>query len=262
VQANEVEALQTKLTKLRTIFAKTIDLEMLDRIAGTALPPQQSAATALPGKRDLQGLRLGVALDKAFQFYYHDNLELLQENGAELIYFSPLEDQYLPHNLQALYLGGGYPEVFAQKLSTNTGMLSEIKKAALGGMPIFAECGGLMYLSAGISDLQESFYPMTGVFNCTTKMTSRLQRFGYCNVQYLGAGTRAHEFHHSNLQAGNAQPNFEYQFQITKPEKNRQWTCGLRYQNVLAGYPHFHFWSEPQFYHQLMDLWMQKTISF
>jgi cobyrinic acid a,c-diamide synthase len=262
VQAEEVDGFSQKLGKLKATFSETIDLKMLESIANKARPTKYTKETALPWKRNLHGLRLGVAFDKAFQFYYRDNLELLQENGAKLLYFSPIEGEHLPKGVQALYYGGGYPEVFARELSNNNQMLSEVKNAAIAGLSIFAECGGLMYLTAGISDLQEVFYPMANVFNCTTLMTSRLQRFGYCNVQYEGVNTCAHEFHHSQLKPATIAPNYRQQFQINKPEKNKQWTCGLQHKNVLAGYPHFHFWSGPQFYHKIIDLWMQKTISF
>ena len=139
-------------------------------------------------------------------------------------------------------------------------MLQELKTAAVRGLPIFAECGGLMYLTKGIEDTEGHFYPMVGVFNCKVQMTGRLQRFGYCNVSYNECVTRAHEFHRSRIVPAAEEPNYIMSYQLTKPEKNKSWTCGLKYKNVLGGYAHFHFWSEPLFYHQIIDLWMQKTI--
>ena len=260
IQPNEIDGFSTKITQLKDILRNTIDLPSLVSIAGNNKFELQSQNIELSWQRDLKGLRIGVAHDNAFQFYYNDNLDLLRNNGAELIFFSPLKDESIPHDINAIYLGGGYPEVFAKELSQNYNMLMSINTAAHSNMPIFAECGGLMYLTEGIIDQQEIFYPMAGIFKCCAKMTSKLQRFGYCNVKYNDSVTSAHEFHNSKLQNIKNAPDFEYQFQIEKPGKNRQWTCGLRYKNVLAGYPHFHFWSEPKFYNQIIDLWMQKTI--
>ena len=260
VQAEEVTGLDEKIEKLTAILRETIDVELLEEIATQAKTQTVSLQVAEPWKRDLSSLRIAVARDKAFQFYYHDNLELLEENGAKLVYFSPLNDACLPPDIDAIYIGGGYPEVFARELSENKSMLQELKTAAVRGLPIFAECGGLMYLTKGIEDTEGHFYPMVGVFNCKVQMTGRLQRFGYCNVSYNECVTRAHEFHRSRIVPAAEEPNYIMSYQLTKPEKNKSWTCGLKYKNVLGGYAHFHFWSEPLFYHQIIDLWMQKTI--
>ncbi len=260
VQANEVDELPSKIQQLTETLKKTIDIPTLLQIAEMAQPHQVDNHLLNTWKLDLNGLKLGVALDKAFQFYYQDNLELLQENGAELHYFSPITDAHLPQNINALYLGGGYPELFANELSNNKTMLGDIRKFAQEEKPIFAECGGLMYLTHAIIDGDEQMHPMAAIFNCNTIMTKRLQRFGYCNVMYDGAKTRAHEFHHSILQPTNEDANYQLKYQIDKPDKNREWQCGLRYKNVLAGYAHFLFLSEPTFYHKIINLWMQKTI--
>jgi cobyrinic acid a,c-diamide synthase len=260
VQAGEVTGLDEKIEKLTAILRETIDVQLLEQIATQAKLQAVSSELAEPWKRDLSQLRLAVARDHAFQFYYHDNLELLEENGAELVYFSPLNDAHLPLAIDAIYIGGGYPEVFAKELSENKSMLKEIKTAAVWGLPIFAECGGLMYLTEGIEDGEGHFNLLVGVFNCKVQMTARLQRFGYCNVSYNESVTRAHEFHRSRIIPAAEEPNYTMSYQLTKPEINKTWTCGLKYNNVLGGYAHFHFWSEPLFYHQIIDLWMQKTI--
>jgi len=260
VQAGEVTGLDEKIEKLTAILRETIDVQLLEQIATQAKLQAVNLELAEPWKRDLSQLRLAVARDHAFQFYYHDNLELLEENGAELVCFSPLNDAHLPPNIDAIYIGGGYPEVFAKELSENENMLKEIKLAAVWGLPIFAECGGLMYLTEGIEDMEGHFNPMVGVFNCKVQMTDRLQRFGYCNVSYNESVTRAHEFHRSRIIPAAEEPNYTMSYQLSKPEKDKTWTCGLKYKNVLGGYAHFHFWSEPLFYHQIIDLWMQKTI--
>jgi len=260
VQAGEVAGLDEKIEKLLAILRETIDVELLEKIATQAKIQAVSLQVAEPWKRDLSSLRIAVARDKAFQFYYEDNLELLEENGAELVYFSPLKDVHLPPDIDAIYIGGGYPEVFAAELAANKTMMTEIKIAAEAGLPIFAECGGLMYLTEGIEDVEGHSYPMVGVFNCKVQMTGRLQHFGYCNVSYNECVTRAHEFHRSRIIPAAEEPNYKMSYQLSKPEKNKNWTCGLKCKNVLGGYAHFHFWSEPLFYHQIIDLWMQKTI--
>jgi len=260
VQAGEVMGLDEKIEKLTEILRETIDVELLKEIATQASLQTVCLQVAEPWKRDLSQLRIAVARDHAFQFYYHDNLELLEENGAELVYFSPLNDAHLPPNIDAIYIGGGYPEVFAKELYENKTLMTEIKTGAEAGLPIFAECGGLMYLTEGIEDVEGHFNPMVGAFNCKVQMTARLQRFGYCNVAYNKSVTRAHEFHRSRIIPATEEPNYAMSYQLTKPEKNKSWTCGLQYNNVLGGYAHFHFWSEPSFYHQIIDLWMQKTI--
>lgn len=259
VQAEEVEELNLKIKKLTSILRDTIDLEVLLGISKQGKLSLLNENISVKWKRDMRKIRIAVARDKAFQFYYHDNLLLLEENGAELVYFSPLADEHLPNSIDGIYIGGGYPEVFAKELSANTNLIEEIKLAANWSIPIFAECGGLMYLTEGIIDLEGNFHPMVGVFNCQTRMTARLQRFGYCNVRYDNCQTRAHEFHRSEIVTDKV-PNYELTYQLDKPEKNKQWVCGLRHKNVLAGYAHFHFWSEPTFYNKIIDLWMQTTI--
>jgi cobyrinic acid a,c-diamide synthase len=260
VQAYEVDELSQKMELLAATLSKTIDINELITIAETAQPHGVKPQLVNAWQRDLDGLKLGVAVDKAFQFYYRDNLDLLQENGAEICFFSPIADKHLPTDINALYIGGGYPELFADELANNKTMLADIREFALADKPIFAECGGLMYLTNSIVGVDGRCYSMAGVFNCSTVMTKRLQRFGYCSVNFEGALTRAHEFHHSILQHENGNANYEFRYAIDKPEKNKQWTCGLQHRNVLAGYAHFHFLSEPSFYHKIIDLWMPKII--
>lgn len=260
VQANEIEQFEAKVERLVAVLEASIDMNLLVEIASTATKIESIEVHAKAWNKSLEGLQLAVAMDDAFRFYYQDNLELLIENGAEIHYFSPLTDSCLPPTTNAIYIGGGYPEVFASKLAANTIMLSAIKEAAENGMPIFAECGGLMYLTEGIFDLHEQFHAMVGVFNCQSKMTNRLQHFGYNQVEIDGCMTRSHEFHRSQLVEIETEKNYKLQYNLSKPESKKEWTCGLQHKNVLAGYAHFHFWSEPSFFKKITDLWMHKTI--
>ncbi|WP_243345911.1 cobyrinate a,c-diamide synthase [Parabacteroides sp. FAFU027] len=262
IQATEVDSLNEKIDNLTTLFELTIDHDSLLKV--TRLPEVSSFDNKdafAKWHRDLAGLRVGVAKDEAFSFYYKSNLELLELHGAELVYFSPLHDKNIPIKANALYIGGGYPEVYASGLSANNKMLDSLKEAAETGLPIYAECGGLMYLTENIRLLSGECIPMTGIFNSTSAMTKRLQRFGYCSVQLDGAETRAHEFHHSE-QLTPDEPNFELAYQVTKASNGRRWSCGLHRKNVLAAYAHVQFLSSPSFYHKIIDLWTKQNTPF
>ncbi len=208
--------------------------------------PTQSARGLSAGS-----IRLGVARDKAFCFYYEDNLNALREAGAEIVEFSPLEDSSLPAALDALYFGGGYPELFAKQLSENRLMLASIKRAAEEGLPIYAECGGLMYLAREIATKEDASFPMAGVLPITVQMTDRLVNFGHTEVSFTsdcliglaGAKARGHSFHCSRI--ADVGP-VEYAYQTRNSMTGREETEGLRVKNVLASYIHLHFLSNPR----------------
>lgn len=157
-------------------------------------------------KNHKKKLRIGVARDRAFSFYYQDNLDLLEDLGAELIFWSPLQDQGLPDNINGLYFGGGFPEVFARELSENYGVLRDVKNALLSDIPTYAECGGLMYLCESIIDFNGNSWPMVGVLPTTTIMSKQLT-LGYKRGIVLqesplfaaGSEVYGHEFHRSRL---------------------------------------------------------------
>ncbi len=257
IQAEEVDNLSRKVEKLTQILKDTINIEKLLEISRHS--DIQDPGLDLPDM-DLSDLHIGVAYDKAFRFYYKDNLELLELLGAHLCYFSPLESSGLPEKCNCLYIGGGYPEVFAGKLSANKKLLTTIKNAAQNGMPIYAECGGLMYLAEKIIALDGQVAEMTGIFNASIQMTHKLQRFGYALVKFAGAESKCHEFHHSKIVSTAPKPNYTLEFELTKPEKQGQWQCGLKQGNCLAGYAHIHFYSNFQFFKQIVKLWKQTTI--
>jgi cobyrinic acid a,c-diamide synthase len=225
-----------------------IDLNQL--LACTASVPAPADGCA-KGARDLSAgsIRLGVARDKAFCFYYEDNLDALREAGAEIVEFSPLEYSCLPA-LDALYFGGGYPELFAEQLSGNRPMLASIKRAAEDGLPIYAECGGLMYLAREIVTKENASFPMAGVLPITVQMTDRLVNFGYTEVSFTsdcligpaGAKARGHSFHCSRI--ADVSP-VEYAYQARNSMTGCEEPDGLRVKNVLASYIHLHFLSNP-----------------
>ena len=179
-----------------------LDLEgLLEALPRLALPEEPAPVVTPPL------VRLGVARDRAFCFYYPENLELLASFGAELVPFSPLTDRELPAGLDGVYLGGGYPELYAGQLAANEPLKQALKAGAAGGLPIYAECGGLMYLSREILDLEGRAHAMAGIFPFTVRMLPRLKALGYREVtlaaaSLLGpAGTtaRGHEFHYSEI---------------------------------------------------------------
>ncbi|MDA3892516.1 MAG: cobyrinate a,c-diamide synthase [Salinivirgaceae bacterium] len=257
IQAEEVNDLSKKVEKLTQTLAKTIDTKKLLEIS--KLKTIESTNFTIPNI-DLSSLHIGVAHDKAFRFYYKDNLELLEELGARLHYFSPLKSTQIPQKCNCLYLGGGYPEVFIEELSANKGLLKNIKQVVVAGMPVYAECGGLMYLADKIIALDGTSHQMTGVFNAAVQMTKRLQRFGYAQVNYNGTQANCHEFHRSEIVNETSEPNYTLEFELNKPEKQKEWQCGLMQNNCLAGYAHVHFYSNFQFFKQIVKLWKQAII--
>jgi cobyrinic acid a,c-diamide synthase len=195
-------------------------------------------------------VRLAIAQDAAFNFYYADNLELLEQLGAELLPWSPLTDANLPEGAQGLYFGGGFPEVFAAELVANQSARLAVRAAIEAGMPTYAECGGLMYLCEQIVDFSEQVFPMVGIFPTTAKMGNRLT-LGYRQatvlqntpVAEIGDRLWGHEFHRSTLTQESPQPLFHlqgYNSQIAL--KSEGWQ---RYQ-VHASYTHLHFGARPE----------------
>ena len=259
LQAEEVEHLMDKIDELANRLEETIDYQELLKWEAKPLPSQATKDHFEEFKHDLSWLRLGVAYDKAFRFYYRDNLELLERNGAKLSYFSPLKDEALPEGINALYIGGGYPEVFAEQLSSKQALMAEIKHRAEAGLPVFAECGGLMYLCSSIL-CQGKEHPMVGIFNCSTEMTSSLQRFGYATIEYKNGKGKCHEFHRSKIVSKNKEANYSLNYHLHKPEKNKTWECGLSTCNVLAGYAHIHFYTDPSLFSEIIQLWKRAII--
>lgn len=257
VQAGEIPELTEKVNRMAELASTYLDIDgilsSLDEDNTIIETPECIKAIQGIGK----GLKIGIALDKAFSFYYRDNISLMEDAGIELVQFSPLSDSKLPEDLNGLYIGGGYPEVFAAELSSNRSMLDDIKLKCMNGMPVYAECGGLMYLTSGVTDHNGSFFPMANFFNYRTLMTNRLQRFGYVNIGFEGIDIRGHEFHHSILEGADDDTAMNYT--VTKESTGESWICGLRKQNVLAGYAHIHFYANLEFFKNLIYLFKGVT---
>jgi len=183
--------------------------------------------------------RIAVAQDEAFHFYYVANLEWLRQQGAEIVSFSPLHDNKVPENMDGLILGGGFPEVFAEKISANKSMLSSIKKTVESGIPTYAECGGLMVLAEVLKLKSCQSLAMAGVVPGMVEMTKRLQYFGYCKIDLPNSGeVRGHEFHYSRWTEESTHANL---WDVTRHSTGNSRREGYRTANLHASYVHLYF---------------------
>ena len=238
VQSVEVEGLNKKINYLAELIEKYINLdEIIESFKDVKKFEDNYHLNRLNKK-------IAIAYDEAFRFYYKENLELLEEVG-EVVYFSPIRDKKLPENIDFLYLGGGYPEVFKDQLSKNTDMLRSIKEALDKGLNCYAECGGLMYLTENIESVN-----MVGFFKGNSEMTKRLNRFGYATLDFNNIKINCHEFQKSKVNS-----NESTVYDITKTTyagDKVSWKCGYKKKNTLAGYPHVHFFGNIEFIKELL----------
>jgi cobyrinic acid a,c-diamide synthase len=234
VPVDELPELDAELDTLAEQVEKTLNLDQLIALAKISRPPSVEKSNTAQDHIFLNK-RIGLFKDKAFNFYYEDNLEFLMALGAELVPISPLEDQALP-DCDMLYIGGGYPEVFKEALSANQTFVISLKNALESGLPAYAECGGMMYLTKAIDGVS-----MVGFFEDETFMTTKLQRFGYVELQIGEAlQEKAHEFHFSDVTQNE---DLEYLFKVSKPQnKTKAWKCGRKKMSTIGSYPHIHFY--------------------
>ena len=196
--------------------------------------------------------RIAVAQDQAFHFYYAANLEWLREQGVEIIPFSPLHDSKVPEYVEGMILGGGFPEVFAEKMSANKSMLISLKQAVDSGMPCYAECGGLMLLADGLKVNSGICYSMAGVVPGLVEMTKQLQNFGYCKIDSLKSGeVRGHEFHYSRWSEETKQANL---WEVTRHSTRISRREGYRTSNLHASYVHLYFPQAATFIREILHL--------
>ncbi len=236
VTAQEVDDLRNKMQILAQQAEKSIDLDGLVELMQGQNPIEAEAFV----QRHIGNVRIAVAKDKAFCFYYRDNLEMLKEMGAELIPFSPISDEKLPE-CDGLILGGGYPELYLEALNRNTTMRESIRDAIAGGLPTIAECGGFMYLAESIGN-----YPMVGAIETSCYNAKKLQRFGYITISAekdsllfaADESIRAHEFHYWDAENSGSDLNSQ------KPS-GKSWKCAYAMDTLYAGYPHLYFPSNP-----------------
>lgn len=243
VMPDEVAELSRKLNGLAGVLEKTLDIDGLLALAGTAPDPAcEKPFTPAVGEK----VRIAVARDGAFCFYYQDNLDALKEMGAELAEFSPVRDHALPEDVDGILLGGGYPELYAGELSENLPMLESIRGAVSKKIPLVAECGGFMYLHRRMEGMDGVSYPMAGIVDGEVYRTDKLgKRFGYIELtpnhpQMMGAGgevLKGHEFHYfDSTSCGGS-------FHASKPLRNRGWDCIHGSETMAVGFPHLYYYS-------------------
>lgn len=247
MQTSEIKNLRYKIDKLKEIAKNTIDIEGIKRISKTSLLIDSYCFQVNKIKNIFKGVKIGIAKDKAFSFYYADNIQLLKYSGMDIEYFSPLEDKHLP-DVDCLYIGGGYPEIYSKQLSENQSLLNDIKQFSDSNKLIYAECGGMMYLSEYIESISGIKYKMCGVLNHNVKMSKRLNinKFGYISLETSdGIKVKGHEFHYSDVY--NTEKS-KYYYKVNKINNEREWKDGFFINNTIAGYPHIHFYSNLDFF--------------
>ncbi len=232
--------------RLGEAVAQSVDLEEIVRIARAAprLPPSRLLESAFAGRADV---RLAVAVDAAFHFYYRDSLDTLETCGAELVYFSPLRDRALPLGVHGLYIGGGFPEAFLEELVANEEMKEDIRAAHRRGMPIYAECGGLLYLAEEIRGFDGRRYPAAGVIPVKVRFLEKLAALGYARAEVLngsilaqkGETIRGHVFHYSVC--SEPPPHIPRAYSLWRPGGEHIGTDGFVLGNTLATYLHVNF---------------------
>lgn len=233
--------------EIATIIQENFDLTYLYDIMGRQKVTYDEASL-LGLKRNESDVKIAVAKDDAFHFYYEENLELLEQSGAELVYFSPLEGDKLPEDVHGLYIGGGFPEQYAKQLSEQRQTMVSIKEAIKKGLPTLAEGGGFMYLTNSITDFENKTYAMTGLISGDVKMESRLVGLGYRTAKgnknnfLLGAGESAkgHVFHYSSFT-----PSDELMSAYQVSGRRGEAEDGVAKYNLVASYTHLHFASSP-----------------
>lgn len=253
LQADEVEDLRDKLLILKNLVLKNIDLEAIEKIASEETRTMNVNKDEIEYPFYLSFLKdkhkrkiIAIARDKAFSFYYNDNIEFLEYMGFRMTYFSPIKDKKVPE-CDAIYLGGGYPENFAEELSNNKEMIESIRENYEQGKNILAECGGFMYLSHAIEQKDGNLFQMCGLVPCTVVMNNRLDisRFGYISIRDKNdiEVAKGHEFHYSKLKAVLEDTR---KFKAVKKD-GRTWECIFNEKNLYAGYPHIHFFGSYKF---------------
>lgn len=232
--------------RLADVVTRSVDLDQIVRMAKRATPLPR---VEMPGRghgNPPRTVMIGIARDRAFHFYYQENLDLLRRLGAELVEFSPLRDARLPDGLDALYLGGGFPEVFAKQLEHNAALRAEIKRTIEQGLPTYAECGGLMYLTQRLVDQEGHQHAMVGILPGAVRMTKRLQNFGYVTLipkrdTILATANdpiKGHEFHYSIWD--HQVPPGQAAYVVVKRREGRRLE-GFAQGHLLASYVHVHF---------------------
>lgn len=237
---------------------KYLDLEQVLDILQESQPynPGQAEKSRVKTR-----VKIGVARDRAFNFYYQANLDILEGCGCEIIPFSPIKDKKIPQGVQMLYFGGGYPELYAYELSQNRSMLRDVSDFIASRRPVYAECGGLVYLCRDLKILNGQVFPMAGALPFRSTMLARRKSLGYaqlnltqdCVLGKSGAYLRGHEFHYSEISPVNETCGWQSVYQVKDARGNSRETLGIMKGSVLASYVHVYFGHRPETGQWLVD---------
>lgn len=248
VMPYELEDIQSRLKIASQVLCENANIEQILEIAKSAPQLEYDVKSDIKQKLTEKTIRIGVARDEAFCFYYEDNLDLLKSLGAKLIFFSPLHDDTLPKDLDGILFGGGYPELYLKELEENESMRNSVKSAIENKMPSLAECGGFMYLHDTIFDSEKKPYKMAGVIHACCIKKERLVRFGYLTLNsktdsflQKGETIRGHEFHYYD-----SEDNGECAI-AKKPVGTRSWECVHAGSDHWWGFAHLSYYSNPKF---------------
>ena len=248
VMPYELEDIQSRLKIASQVLCENANIEQILEIAKSAPKLEYDVKRDIKQKLTEKTIRIGVARDEAFCFYYEDNLDLLKSLGAKLIFFSPIHDDTLPKDLDGILFGGGYPELYLKELEENESMRNSVKSAIENKMPSLAECGGFMYLHDTIFDSEKKPYKMAGVIHACCMKKERLVRFGYLTLNsktdsflQKGETIRGHEFHYYD-----SEDNGECAI-AKKPVGTRSWECVHAGSDHWWGFAHLSYYSNPKF---------------
>ena len=244
----EMDSLKAKFDNLADEIEKYIDIDRIIEIAESEEFDTSFNLQEFIDEHNCKDKTIAIAYDKAFNFYYRENIELFEKLGMKIEYFSPINDKEVPV-CDYIYIGGGFPEIFAKELHNNKNIRESIVKAHKNNIPIYAECGGLMYLGEKLEAQDKNIYDMVGIFKGCSKMTSSLKRFGYCLgeakedtiLAKKGEIIKGHEFHHSIFESDE---ECAYYMRKIKDDKIiDEWDGGYSKGNTLATYLHTHFYN-------------------
>ncbi len=252
--AEEAPLSKEAIEGLASVVSEHIDMGRVAELAGgDQAPPFNGKETVVAESR---GIRIAVARDRAFSFYYQDNLDALRNAGAEIIEFSPLKDSELPSGIDGLYLGGGYPEMYSSQLNANASMRESVREWALSGGSVYAECGGLMYLGQSIT-IDGLKREMSGVLPIETELMGKRSALGYREVELAednilgskGEKIRGHEFHYSKITSHHDTDGVSYNVLGEDTDK----VVSVAYKNTLASYTHLHWGARPEVAGAMVD---------
>lgn len=248
----EIRELKEQIVQAADVLEETVDLAKLKQAAEEA-PEINPGRLVFPKLTESEKVKIAVARDEAFCFYYDDNLWMLEQAGAELLPFSPLHDKELPEGVSGLIFGGGYPELFAEQLEENQKMRQAVRTAIEQEIPSIAECGGFMYLHETLIASDEKSYSMCGLVPGSCRNTGKLVRFGYIGLEekaahFLGGREiRGHEFHYYDSEANGTDCI------ARKPVSGKSWECVHQSDNHWWGYPHLYYHSNPAYVSHFLE---------